>query len=106
MTEIPSLPVGALPAGSMAAAPRVPAVEPAAEHGPQPVPTTPPDAGRDGIDVVTETHEATGATITSILSSETGEVIGQVPPEQVLDLVAFLLEQHRAHNERTRHGEH
>lgn len=105
MTEIPSFPVGASPVGSTAAAPRVPAVEPAAEHDPQPAPTTPPFAGRDGIDVVTETHEATGATITSIISSETGDVIDQVPPEQVLDLVAFLLEQHRAHNERTRHGE-
>lgn len=107
MTEIPSLPVGALPAGSMAAAPRVPAVEPAAEHDPQPAPTTPPAAGRDRIDVVTETHEATGATVTSIVSRRTGEVIDQVPPEQVLDLVAFLLEQHRSHNEkRARHGEH
>ncbi|MEX2658104.1 MAG: flagellar protein FlaG [Acidimicrobiales bacterium] len=104
--EIPSHPARPSPPGPVAAAPRVPASVPEGEGG-TPAPTTPPAAGRDGIDIVTDTHEATGATITSIVSTETGEVIHQVPPEQVLDLVAFLLEQHRAHNEkRTRHGDH
>lgn len=104
--EIPSHPARPSSPGPLAAAPRVPVGVPEGEVG-TPAPASPPAARRDGIDVVTETHEGTGVTLTSIVSRETGEVINQFPLEQVLDLVALLLEQHRAHNEKGKHhGEH
>ena len=53
----------------------------------------------DGIEVETARNEATGLTVTEIVTSGSGEVIIQIPLERVLDRVAHLIEQQQRTNE-------
>jgi uncharacterized FlaG/YvyC family protein len=47
----------------------------------------------DGVDVEHTEHEGTGAQIVRLVDSDTGRVISQIPHQQVLDLVASLIQQ-------------
>lgn len=58
------------------------------------------------VSVVTRRDDPTGAMVTTVADAVTGEVIAQVPIQQVLDLVATLLEQRRDDLEGSDRGEH
>lgn len=40
-----------------------------------------------------EIHQGTGEIMVSIINKETGEILRQVPPEKILDMVAEMLKQ-------------
>lgn len=42
------------------------------------------------VDLQFSIHEATGRTLVKVVSSDTGELVREIPPEQILDLVAKL----------------
>jgi uncharacterized FlaG/YvyC family protein len=50
----------------------------------------------DGLDVEIAEHAATGAQTVRLVDSDSGEVVCQIPHQQVLDLVASLIKQHEA----------
>jgi hypothetical protein len=77
-------------------------VDPEPKSAPAPAPTP----AADEVSVVTRKDEATGAMVTTTVDADTGDVIAQVPIEQVLDLVAALLEQRQQNVERNDHGSH
>ncbi|MBW2645311.1 MAG: flagellar protein FlaG [Deltaproteobacteria bacterium] len=42
------------------------------------------------VDLRFSIHEATGRTLVKVVSSETGEMVREIPPEQMLDLAAKI----------------
>ena len=50
----------------------------------------------DGVDVEFTEHDGTGAQMVRLVESETGRVLSEMPHQQVLDLVASLIQQNAA----------
>lgn len=68
----------------------------------------PPESGvpqADGVDVEFSEHDGTGAQMVRLVESETGRVLSEMPHQQVLDLVADLIQQNEARGG-TSHGQH
>jgi flagellar protein FlaG len=43
-----------------------------------------------GVDLNFSIHEATGRTVVKVINSDTGEMVREIPPEQVLNLAAKI----------------
>lgn len=79
-----------------------PGPDPAGRTQATPAAETSESTRRNPVEVVVVSHPETGAQLVRFVDAQTREVIVQLPPQQVLDIVAHLVqllrERHRGHD--------